>query len=268
MSASMALLDLKVCVLYFCNIKPTRAECTIALIIGFIHEFFDQNPLSLLGIIMTRDGQAEILSPLSSSPSAHISVLRDPSIREPRGEASLQNGLELARLSLRYLIFRYFMPSHVPLHCMREVLLISSSLTSCDPSDIFQTLASLVSSKIRVSTIGLAAQVSLCARLAKETTGTYSIILNQGHFRELLWKAVAPPAASINNSGTSCVLMGFPRTYRVLHGVLCACHHNIVQKIHECPRCESSVCGMRTHKLIDISRHTLRLSDMRANTCK
>jgi transcription initiation factor TFIIH subunit 2 len=91
MSASMALLDL----------KPNRGDCTIGLVVSFIHEFFDQNPLSLLGIIMTRDGQAEMISPLSSSPTSHISALRDPSIREPRGEASLQNGLELARLSLR-----------------------------------------------------------------------------------------------------------------------------------------------------------------------
>ena len=38
----------------------------------FIEEFFDQNPLSQLAIVVTRDGRAELISPLSSNARTHI----------------------------------------------------------------------------------------------------------------------------------------------------------------------------------------------------
>ena len=38
----------------------------------FIEEFFDQNPLSQLAIVVTRDGRAELISPLSSNARTHV----------------------------------------------------------------------------------------------------------------------------------------------------------------------------------------------------
>lgn len=38
----------------------------------FIDEFFDQNPLSQLAVVVTRDGRAELISPLSSNARTHI----------------------------------------------------------------------------------------------------------------------------------------------------------------------------------------------------
>lgn len=46
------------------------------------------------------------------------------------GEPSLQNSLELALSSLK----------NFPSHASREVLLIMSSLTTCDPGDINETI--------------------------------------------------------------------------------------------------------------------------------
>jgi hypothetical protein len=43
----------------------TRLDVTINMLIDFIQEFFDQNPLSHLGFIILRDGEAEMLSQLS-----------------------------------------------------------------------------------------------------------------------------------------------------------------------------------------------------------
>ena len=42
---------------------------------SFIREFFDQNPLSQLGIIIMRNGLAERLTELSASPEAQVKRL-------------------------------------------------------------------------------------------------------------------------------------------------------------------------------------------------
>ena len=41
------------------DLKPTRLECTLNVLRTFIGEYFDQNPLSQMGIIVSRNGLAE-----------------------------------------------------------------------------------------------------------------------------------------------------------------------------------------------------------------
>jgi transcription initiation factor TFIIH subunit 2 len=62
-------------------------------------------------------------------------------------------------------------PSHVPIHGSREVLILSGSLTTCDPGNIFDTIDRFKQEKIRCSVIGLAAEVQICRTIAKETNG-------------------------------------------------------------------------------------------------
>lgn len=50
------------------DLKPNRFTVMVNSIKVFIREFFDQNPLSQLGILLMKNGQAEKLSDLSSSP--------------------------------------------------------------------------------------------------------------------------------------------------------------------------------------------------------
>ena len=68
---------------------------------AFINEFFDQNPISQMAIIGTRNGIAERISPLSSNPADHENALKSKSKLEPAGEPSLQNALEMARLGMK-----------------------------------------------------------------------------------------------------------------------------------------------------------------------
>jgi len=42
---------------------------------GFIDEFFDQNPISQMGIIITKNKRAEKISELAGNPRKHIKVL-------------------------------------------------------------------------------------------------------------------------------------------------------------------------------------------------
>lgn len=98
---------------------------------------------------------------------------------------------------------------NLPKHTSKEVLMIMASLTTCDPSDIQTTIDSLVAANVRVSFIGLSAEVQVCKRISKATKGSYSVILDEHHFKDLLSDHLQPPPASVSTS-SSLVRMGFP----------------------------------------------------------
>ena len=79
------------------DLRPTRYLLTLRYIEDFIKEFFDQNPISQLGIIGMRDGLAVRVSDLGGNPSEHVKKVRGLRGEEPRGNVSLQNGLEMGR---------------------------------------------------------------------------------------------------------------------------------------------------------------------------
>lgn len=98
----------------------------------------------------------------------------------------------------------------MPGHTSREILIILSSLTTCDPANIYELIKTLKSLKVRVSVIGLSAEVRVCTVLTRETSGSYHVILDEGHFKELLMLHVKPPPAS-SSSECSLIRMGFPQ---------------------------------------------------------
>lgn len=102
------------------------------------------------------------------------------------GEPSIQNSLEMAINGLK----------NMPSHTSREVLVLFGSLTTCDPGDIQQTIRSLKENNIRVSIIGLAAEVRICREIAKKTGGSYNVLLDDHHLKELLLNQVQPPAVA------------------------------------------------------------------------
>lgn len=118
-------------------------------------EFFYQNPISQIGLIITKNKRAEKISDLAGNSKKHIKVctyiyiiiiknitmafifsiiflqeikaLQQSSLA---GEPSLQNSLELAIKSLKLL----------PSHASKEIVIIIGSLTTCDPGDITETI--------------------------------------------------------------------------------------------------------------------------------
>ena len=180
------------------DLRPTRLECTMDLAKGYIHEYFDQNPLSMLLLLGIRDGLAERWSTWSGNPTELVNQL-DKVRKEPLGEPSIQNALELSKQTLQ----------HVPSHVSREVILVYGSLSTCDPTSLADTISSLVANQIRVSIIGLSASLKICETIARETKGTYKVILNDAHFKELLHGHVPPPP--LLQTTNQMIQMGFPR---------------------------------------------------------
>ncbi|XP_077376742.1 general transcription factor IIH subunit 2 isoform X1 [Festucalex cinctus] len=183
------------------DLKPNRLTATLKLMEAFIEEYFDQNPISQVGIIITKNKRAEKLTDLSGNPKKHIAVLKKAVDTVCLGEPSLYNSLNLALQTLK----------HMPGHTSREILIILSSLTTCDPANIYEMIQTMKSLKVRVSVIGLSAEVRVCTMLTRETGGLYHVILDESHFKELLLTLhVKPPPAS-SSSECSLIRMGFPQ---------------------------------------------------------
>ncbi|XP_026997630.1 general transcription factor IIH subunit 2 [Tachysurus fulvidraco] len=184
------------------DLKPNRLTSTLKLMEYFVDEYFDQNPISQIGIITTKNKRAEKLTDLAGNPKKHTAVLKKARDSGCVGEPSLYNALSIAMQTLK----------HMPGHTSREILVIFSSLTTCDPANIYDLIKTLKSLKIRVSVIGLSAEVRVCSVLTRETGGSYNVILDESHFKELLTFHVKPPPAS-SSSECSLIRMGFPQHF-------------------------------------------------------
>lgn len=183
--------------------RPLRAVVIFNITQQFIRTFFDENPLSQLGIIILKDGLAHRLTELSSSPEIHIQRLK--ASLDISGDASLQNGLESCLEAL----------SGIPPYGHKEVLFIFSALATCDPSNVLDSIKEAVAAKVRVSVVGVAAEVYICRLMAQKTGGSYGVALDEGHLEDLILAHATPPPSSNssnnnNSSKSSLVMMGFP----------------------------------------------------------
>lgn len=208
------------------DLRPTRFAKTISLLQEFTVEFFDQNPISQMGILLMRNGVSQLVSEVSGLPQYHLDKIRQMQARqhnryEPKGDPSLQNSLEMARSLLKY----NFGNSSNDSRNSKEILLVFGALFTSDPSDIHKTIQHLVDDEIKVRVIGLSAQVAICQELVNKTnhqqrnimSQNYGVILNEVHFKELLMECVIPvpitsqkdhPAEEVH--GIPLIKMGFP----------------------------------------------------------
>ena len=223
------------------DLRPTRYLLTIRYASEFVTEYFEQNPISQLGIIGMRDGIAVRVSDMSGNPTEHIEKLKTLREQQPQGNPSLQNALEMSRAAL----------FHAPSHGTREILIIYGALLSSDPGDIHETISSLITDRIRVSVVGLAAQVAICAELCSRTNagdeGNYHVALNEQHFRELVMTLTTPPVTRTKKqSQSSLLMMGFPSRTSGAGKTMsfCACHSKLSRGGYLCSRCDSKVCSL------------------------
>ncbi|WYZ37457.1 hypothetical protein EsH8_II_000963 [Colletotrichum jinshuiense] len=223
------------------DMLPNRYRVAWAYAADFVKEYFEQNPISQLGIIGMRDGVALRISDMSGNPTDHLEKLKTFEGQEPSGNPSLQNALEMCRGAL----------FHAPSHGTREVLIVFGALLSSDPGDIHDTISSLIADRIRVSIVGLAAQVAICAELCSRTNAgddtQYSVCMNDAHFRDLLLAATTPPVTrTAAQSTASLLMMGFPsRTLTQGEATaVCACHNKPAREGYLCTRCGTRVCRL------------------------
>lgn len=87
------------------ELKPSRIICCLRLLEKFVADFVDQNPISQLCFITTQNKRAEKICDLSGNMKNLMEILNTQKKKQCFGEASLQNALQLAYLTLRYVYF-------------------------------------------------------------------------------------------------------------------------------------------------------------------
>ncbi|EIM82671.1 Ssl1-domain-containing protein [Stereum hirsutum FP-91666 SS1] len=229
------------------DLRPTRFDLSLEYAREFVTEWFDQNPLGQVGVVGMRAGLGERVGEMSGNPQDVLKALSERHKLEPTGEPSLQNAIEMARSSM----------SHLPTHSSREILVIFGSLTTVDPGNIYDTLQSCIKDKIRISIVSLAAEMKICRELCDKTGGQFGVAMNEGHFKDLLFELIPPPAQraiarttggpGAANPAADLMMMGFPtRLPDTSLPSLCVCHAELRSAGFLCPRCMSKVCDVPT----------------------
>lgn len=148
---------------------------------------------------MPRNSQAVKLTDFSSNSRNHCDALHDQLV--PSGEASLQYSLEMAK--------DFF--EMVPTYGSREVLIVYSSLSTCDPGNIHHTIAKMKKERIRCSVISLSAELFILKELANVCGGSFDVALDKDHFHQKLQAYLTPPPiAKASTSKATLLQMGFP----------------------------------------------------------
>jgi len=80
----------------------------------------------------------------------------------------------------------------VPSYAKKEILVIFSSITNCDPSNIFDTYNKLNARDIKCSVISLSAAIHILQKLATTTNGEFHLAKDEAHFKELIKRFRVP----------------------------------------------------------------------------
>jgi transcription initiation factor TFIIH subunit 2 len=238
--------------------RPSRLEVCKNALQQFIFNYYDQNPISQIGLIYTRDRIAEKLTDLSGNSKNHIHRLQN--LFEVKGLASLQNTITISIGVLK----------HIPNYGSRELLILFNSLSTCDPGNIFETVQIAKSCKIRINIICLSAEIYICKKICEMTNGFYAVAMDAYHLQELLSVLIVPPVdlAALNDptmNVTDFIYMGFPkRSFETFpffsyDGKKIALANNAFV----CPRCltrttdipvQCSVCSLQLNSSSHIAR--------------
>ena len=132
------------------DLRPNRASVIKQVLLQFMQSFIDQNPLSKISLIVTMRQKALMLADFDKSVEQVMAALRG--FDDFEGNPSMQQSLEFARIQIG---------KCVPDYALKEVLVINSSITICDPSDIHETIEYLARSRIICSVISLSAALRI-----------------------------------------------------------------------------------------------------------
>ncbi|KAJ9473772.1 General transcription factor IIH subunit 2 [Diplonema papillatum] len=226
---------------------PDRLSNVALAATEFARRFFDKCPLGRLGLVITREGAAEVVTGLQVGPQ-QIQHRLNETIRQSCGSgvASLQNALDTAMNQLKA----------QALVSTREILILWSSSSTADPGDIFSTMDEAARQRITCNIISIGGQLRVLSTLANRTGGTYTVPKHEVHFQELLFSHADAPVDTSPSEGSqlntskqqeqstkvpalpkSFVVMGFPNIAKCTTTT----SEEILRPKYECPRCASIV---------------------------
>ena len=248
------------------HLRPNKPRCVNDVVRQFAKDFFNQNPISQLGLVVlrgTEDGGtgAEILQPLTCGnaslvPNRLSQILSNTSL-DCRGTASLQKGLEVCLASM----------STIPSHLSKEIVVLFASTSTDDEGvvsgqsggliDGNSTVSRLRESSVRVSVVCLEAEVYVCRKVSNLCHGSFSVPLSRRHLQSILSSFTQPPPTMSKRKTATLVEYGFPILFNNDVPTLVADPNTQTSSFslsgYRCPRCHTMlstvpctciVCGL------------------------
>ena len=88
----------------------------------------------------------------------------------------------------------------------------------------------------------------ICEKTNAGDSKTYTVALDQQHFRELLLATTTPPVIrkeeELEANKASLLMMGFPSRIEEEVASLCACHAQLSKGGYRCSRCLAKICSL------------------------
>ena len=75
-------------------------------------------------------------------------------------------------------------------------------------------------------------------------TGNYGVLLDESHYKQLLYLNISPPPLYTSYKVASLIRMGFPLRCIFDKLTLCVCHQKSLSLGYTCPQCSSIVCDI------------------------
>jgi transcription initiation factor TFIIH subunit 2 len=210
--------------------QPDRWSVVVAKMTDFIREFLKQNPLSYVQLISMQNCKAIKLTDFSGIDTAHCYAL---AALKPSGEASLQIALAEACSSLRL----------APSYSTREILVLHSTTTTCDPADIFTTVAAVKKLRVRCSVLSISCEVYIFRHVSQETNGDFHVCQDPADLIETLRRYITPLETLDDGTphNAAFVRMGFPTQKVDAHASLCITTQTFEREGYDCPQCKTKV---------------------------
>jgi len=235
--------------------RPNRLLVMRESVKRFITDYFEENPISQLSLMVMHSRIAEKITELSANPRVHIDRLQH--LWQTQGKVSLGNAIEVAITSLQ----------NVPEYGHRELLIIFCSLNTTDPDPIEKSIEKAKAQRIRISIICLAAEIHVCKMICERTGGQCRVALDGMHLNELMRSHTAPHPELRNtvHSKAEYIYMGFPKKVQDPTPVFCFEGKKTAFQAASfvCPRCQTRAteiptqcctCGLQLNSSTHIAR--------------
>ncbi|KAF1742786.1 hypothetical protein MXB_1938, partial [Myxobolus squamalis] len=212
---------------------PNRLKVIVKILETFLKKFFDQNPISQIGVIVTYESDCKIFCDLTNDEQRLTESLNKIIISN--GLPSIQNSIETSMC----------MFADVPPSSSREVLIIYGSIVTCDPGDVFETIKKL--SSICVSVISLSSEMYLLKNISEQTRGRHFVCSDEHSLNECLSFHLHFPQKANKNRvphTTTLIRMGFPPHIISEQLSLCVCHFKPSNAGFFCPQCSAKYCHL------------------------
>ena len=180
-------------------------------------------------------GKCFKISPFSKNISTHQNNLTSMLDFDPIGVASLQNALELS-ISLH---------KDTPLYCNKEILILTSAISTQDPGDLFGVIERLQKFKIQTSVLNLSVKNYIGEQITKLSGGDYRLAKDFVHFKTLLMIYTQPKSLLRNGIIHDMIQIGFPEKKVNVHAF--DCNNKRCFEFYVCPICKAKNSELPTN---------------------